>query len=173
MQTYVRKKSPSKDEMFKEISEQELKELKNSNSLLDQNFEIKQSYEVEIFTKKPRPAYDGFIFSVGANATMCKVFLTIKQGSHVAYNENFKHDFLDLINKKKIRANILVGLFDEMVDDVVSKIYATLRVNESITYEKNDTLLVAQGIEPQATIDDDFIMHFKEKKQDEFLPFRQ
>ncbi len=168
MQTLTRKKSSTKDEMFKEISEEDLKKLSKSNLLLDSTFEIKQNYEIEIFTKKPRPVYDKFLFSIGVNATMCKVYLTIKEGSYIAYSENFEHDFLELINKKKVRANILVGIFDDMVTDVISKLNATLRVNESITFEKTDTILVAEAVEPKPTIDDKVIMHFREKhKKDE------
>lgn len=167
METSVRDKT-SKDTAFKEISEKDLRELKNSSSLLDPNFEIKQSYEIEIFTKKPRPAYDKFLFSIGVNATMCKVYLTIKEGSFVAYNENFENDFLELINKKKIRANILVGVFDDMVTEVITKLNATLRVNETKTFEKAESILVAESVEPVPTIDDKVILHFREKnKKDE------
>ena len=80
METLTRKKSASKEEVFSEITEKELKEIGKSNLLLDQNFEIKQNYEIEVFTKKENPAYDKFHFSIGVNATMCKVYLTIKEG---------------------------------------------------------------------------------------------
>lgn len=163
MQTLTRKKSPGKDELFKEATPEEVKALKTNKLLMDPTFEIKQNYEIEVFTRKPRPAYDGFQFSIGVNATMCKVFLTIKEGSRMAYIDNFEEDFLELVNKKKIRANILVGIFDDMLPDAISKLNATLRVNESITFEKTDPILVAEGIEPQATIDDEVIMHFREK----------
>ncbi|WP_345991352.1 flagellar assembly protein A [Sulfurimonas sp. HSL-1716] len=163
IETLTRKKASSREDQFKEINDQELEALKKSKLLMDQSFEIKQIYEIEVFTKKPRPQYDKFHFSIGVNATMCKVFLTIKDGSFLEYSESFEEDFLELINKKKIRANILVGIFDDMVPEVVSKLNASLMVNETMTFEKTDAILVAEGIEPIPTFDDQIIMHFREK----------
>ena len=167
MQTLVCKKSSSSNELFNEITLAELKELRNSDLLLNPDFEIKQSCEIEVFTKKLRPAYDELSFSIGVNATMCKVFLTLKQGSRVPFVETFSEDFLELVNKKKIRANILVGLFDEMMDDVVSQLSARMTVDNGIKFDKKEIYIVAQGIEPEPTVDDAIILHFNEKKEHE------
>ena len=167
MQTLVCKKSSSSNELFNEITLAELKELRNSDLLLNPDFEIKQSCEIEVFTKKLRPAYDELSFSIGVNATMCKVFLTLKQGSRVPFVETFSEDFLELVNKKKIRANILVGLFDEMMDDVVSQLNARMTIDGGLKFDKNEIYIVAQGIEPEPTVDDAIILHFNEKKEHE------
>ena len=167
MQTLVCKKSSSSNELFNEITLAELKELRNSDLLLNPDFEIKQSCEIEVFTKKLRPAYDELLFSIGVNATMCKVFLTLKQGSRVPFVETFSEDFLELVNKKKIRANILVGLFDEMMDDVVSQLNARMTIDGGLKFDKNEIHIVAQGIEPEPTVDDAIILHFNEKKEHE------
>ncbi|WP_345978487.1 flagellar assembly protein A [Sulfurimonas sp. HSL3-2] len=167
METLTRKKSASKEEVFSEITEQELKEIGKSNLLLDQNFEIKQNYEIEVFTKKENPLYDKFHFSIGVNATMCKVYLTIKEGSFLAHHQNFEEEFLGLLNKKKIRANILVGIFDDMVPDVIKKLNSSLLVNERMTFGKTEPILVAESIEPVPTINDEVILHFREKNKKE------
>ncbi len=167
MQTLTRKKSSSNNELFNEITSTQLKELSQGDLLLNPDFEIKQTYEIEVFTKKPRPAYDGLAFSVGVNATMCKVFLTIKQGSSAPFVETFTEDFLELVNKKKIRANLLVGLFDEMMGDVTSKLNASMIVNKGLQFDKNEILIVAQGVEPEPTINDELILHFKDKSEKE------
>lgn len=167
MQTLVCKKSSSSNELFNEITLAELRELRNSALLLNPDFEIKQSCEIEVFTKKLRPAYDELSFSIGVNATMCKVFLTFKQGSRVPFVETFSEDILELVNKKKIRANILVGLFDEMMDDVVSQLSARMTVDNEIKFDKKEIYIVAQGIEPEPTVDDAIILHFNEKKEHE------
>lgn len=165
METLTRKKSASKEEVFSEVTEQELKEISKSNLLLDPDFEIKQNYEIEVFTKKENPTYDKFHFSIGVNATMCKVYLTIKEGSFLAHHQNFEEEFLNLLNKKKIRANILVGIFDDMVPDVIKKLNSSLLVNERMTFGKTEPILVAESIEPVPTIDDEVILHFREKNK--------
>jgi hypothetical protein len=167
MQTLTRKKSSSNNELFNEITSTKLKELSHNDLLLNPDFEIKQTYEIEVFTKKPRPAYDRLAFSIGANATMCKVFLTIKQGSSAPFVETFTEDFLELVNKKKIRANLLVGLFDEMLGDVTSRLNARMIVDKGLKFDKNEILIVAEGVEPEPTINDEIILHFKEKGEKE------
>ena len=164
MQTSVCKNSSSSSELFNEITLAELRELRNSDLLLNPDFEIKQSCEIEVYTKKLRPAYDELSFSIGVNATMCKVFLTLKQGSRVPFVETFSEDFLELVNKKKIRANILVGLFDEMMDDVVSQLSARMTIDNGLKFDKNEIHIVAQGIEPEPTVDDALQLHFSETK---------
>ncbi len=167
MQTLTRKKSSSNNELFNEITSTQLKELSHDTLLLSPDFEIKQTYEIEVFTRKPRSAYDRLAFSIGVNATMCKVFLTLKQGSSVPFVETFTEDFLELVNKKKIRANLLVGLFDEMMVDVAAKLNASMIVAKGLEFDKNEIHIVAQGVEPEPTINDAIILHFKEKSEKE------
>ena len=165
MQSLTRKKSPSKNELFNEISLQQLGELRHDNLLLDPDFEVKQSYEIEVFTRRSKPDYDKLLFSIGVNATMCKVFLTIKQGSSAPFSETFKEDFLELINKKRVRANLLVGLFDEMMGDIISKLSASMIVDKGLSFDKNETFIIAEAIEPEPTIDDALILHFRDTNE--------
>ncbi len=163
IQTLTRKKTASNNEVFNEIPLEELSKLRDNKLLLDSNFEIKQSYEIEVFTKKPRPHYDDLHFSIGVNATMCKVFLSIKAGSKALFCEDFYEGFLDLINKRRIRSNLLVGLFDEKLGDVISQMDAIMVVNKGLNFEDNETFVIAEGIEPEPTINDKLLYHYKEK----------
>jgi uncharacterized protein (DUF342 family) len=163
VQTLTRKKTASNNEMFSEISLAELAQLRDNTLLLDPDFEIKQNYEIEVFSKKARPNYDNLHFSIGVNATMCKIFLSIKSGSKVPFIETFSEDFVELINKKKIRSNLLIGLFDEKMQDIISQMNATMIVNKGLTFDANETFVIADGIEPEPTLDDALIYHYKNK----------
>jgi len=165
--TYTRMNDGTKETEWEEVHERDLYELDDTSALLNPFFEIKQTYEIEIFT----PTKDSYIpcknlkMAVGANASKCKVYVSISAGSVIEFHQNLENDLKSLINKRKIRAGILIGIFDEMVGEATSKIYAVARVDEKIVYKKNETLLVAEGIEPTATTNDALILHY-EKNND-------
>ena len=166
VQTFTRMKDDKKETDWEEISVEELHELDDQTALLNAQFQIKQMYEIEIFSKNiEEDPYKDFHLAVGANATKCKVYLSIKEGSKVSYSSRFEKELLILVNKSKVRAGILIDIFDEMLNDAVSKIVAHVRVEEVATYKKNETILIAQGYEPTPTTDDALILHF-DKKED-------
>ena len=167
--TYTRLVENNDNEMdieWMEMSQQNLYELDDATALLNPGFEIKQEHEVEIFLKKKDEGpYKNFKLAVGANATKCKVYLTISAGSEVDYTPNFEKELLLLINKRKVRSGILINIFDEMIDDVVSKISAFVRVSQHAVYTKKETLLIAESYEPKLTINDALILHFEKKEE--------
>jgi hypothetical protein len=164
VQMYMRMNDGDKEVDWEEATIEDISELEDKGALLDKNFQIKQMYEIEIFSKVKDSPYNDFNLSIGANATKCKVYLSIKEGSKVSYNPNFKQDLLILINKSKVRANILIGIFDEMLSEVVSKIDAYVRVAENAYYEKNETYLIAEAYEPTPTTNDKLIFHYDKKE---------
>jgi hypothetical protein len=163
IQTYTRVNKDKAESEWKEISVEEMHKLDDASMLLNENFQIKQEYEVEIFTKEDDNIFKNLHAAVGANATKCKIYLSIKAGSEIVTHPNFEEDFLRYINKSKMRAGILVNIFDEMVKDVISKISALAKVGGNIKYDKNQTILIADAYEPTATINDDFIVHYDKK----------
>ena len=165
VQTYTRVMldDHSGDTEWKEISPDRLHELDTTKQLLNPNFQIKQLYEIEIFLKQSddsNPCGD-FKTAVGANATKSKVYLSVFAGSKLSQYSTFSHDFEDMLNKKKIRAGILIYIFDEMVPSLLSKLSAQLEVAEELSFTKNETYLIAQSPEPTATINDKIILHYE------------
>jgi len=165
VQTYTRMmlddNSVSAD--WTEISPDKLPELDREKQLLNPNFQIKQTYEVEIFQKQNNETdpWSNFKTAVGANATKSKVYLSVLAGSELAYYQAFADDFENMLNKKKIRAGILVYIFDGMVASLRRKLSVELEVAEELHFEKNETYLIAESIEPTATINDKIILHYE------------
>jgi hypothetical protein len=164
VQTYT--KMDDKDTEWELIATDELYELDDQTALLNEHFQIKQTYEIEIFSKHKddESVLKDMKLAVGANATKCKVYLSIAAGSKVSYAPSLERELVAEINKRKIRAGILINIFDEMVHDVASKISAHVRVQENVEYQKNETFLIAQGYEPTPTINDALIMHYENNK---------
>ncbi|MCD6172378.1 MAG: DUF342 domain-containing protein [Sulfurimonas sp.] len=163
VQTYTRM-DDTKEAEWEEIANDELYELDDKTALLNSHFQIKQIYEVEFFTRKSDDLYSDFHLAVGANATKCKVYISIKSGSKVSYSPTFDRELLILINKAKVRAGILINIFDEMINEAVSKISAYVRVEETVKYTKSETILIAESYEPTLTINDEIILHYDKKE---------
>ena len=70
-----------------------------------------------------------------------------------------------MINKHKVRAGILINIFDKMLPEVVSKLLAHVRVEETAKYEKNETILIAESYEPTLTVNDGIIIHYEEEEE--------
>ena len=165
VRTYTRITSDSRESEWVERTNEELHALDEKEELLNPDFQIKQEYEVELFAKDQKSPYRDFNLAVGANATKCKVYLNIKEGSKVTYNQRFEQELLMLINKSKIRAGILINIFDEMLNDVISKISSHVRVEEDAIYNKTETYLISESFEPTPTTNDALIMHYDKNKQ--------
>lgn len=166
VQTYTRVVKESKESEWEEILPDKLYELDDDSTLLNPEFQIKQTYEIEIFSisKDDPNTFKDFKCAVGANATKCKVYLSVSAGSKLTYEEKLEHNLKLLINKKKIRAGILIGIFDEMVDDLVSKLSASARINSVYEFEQAQTYLIAEGFEPTATVNDALVLHYENNK---------
>lgn len=163
IQTYTRLYDGTKETEWEEVFYDDLHTLNKHKSLLNSEFQIKQTYEVEIFSKKTDDIYKDFKLAVGANATKCKVYISIGSGSQAEYDDRFEKALFLMIQKKKIRAGILVNVFDEVQAETVSKISAYVRVEEKAIYKKNETHLIAEAYEPTATINDELILHYNKK----------
>lgn len=165
VQTYKRMCDGVKETEWESIDADKLYELDDKTELLNPLFEIKQTYEIEVFsiTKDTRVACKGLKLAVGANASKCKIYISIGAGSTLEYSSTLEENLLKTINKRKIRAGILIGIFDEMLSDVVSKISSKARVETKIEYKQAETILIAEGFEPTVTQNDDLILHYEKK----------
>ncbi len=166
VQTFTRMNEENKEGEWELLPADELYQLDEESALLNPFFQIKQMYEVEIFSKNvEEDPYRDFKLAIGANASKCKIYLSIMANSHVKYNRHFEQEFEIMVQKKKLRAGILLNVFDEMMQDVISQVTAYVRVQQEVTYNKNETILIAQGYEPTPTVDDALVLHY-DKKQD-------
>ncbi|MDD3060732.1 MAG: FapA family protein, partial [Sulfurimonas sp.] len=164
VQTYIRMNDGSRETEWEEITYDALYNLDEETQLLHPYFQIKQTYEIEIFSIDTDP-FEKFKAAVGANATKCKIYLSISAGSELTYSPRFEQDLLNFINKRKIRSGILINIFDEMLQDAISKINAYVKVEEQIKYEQNETYLIAQSYEPTITTDDALLLHYDKKQK--------
>lgn len=146
-----------------ELSQADIDEI-TKEQYLNPKFELRQMYEVEIFSIEKEGKLDHIDLSIAGNATLCKIYLTIKPGSELIYDETFEKDFFELIKKKKLRANLMIGVFDSMVHDNLSEFIAKVKVNGIYHVDVQERFIIEEGLEPIPTVDDELIMHYDKKQ---------
>jgi len=146
-----------------ELSQSDIRDI-SDEQYLNPRFELKQVYEIEIFSITKIGKLDHVDLSIAGNATLCKIYLSIKPGSELIYYNTFEDDFFELIKKKKLRANLMIGIFDSMMRSNLSALIAKLKINGHYHVETQERFLVAQGFEPIATVDDQLILHYDKKQ---------
>lgn len=170
MQTFSRIKNENTSvdvDDWMELSPSALKEI-SQDELLNPNFELKQVYEIEIFQIDSVDPLEGFDASIAGNGTLCKIYLAVKAGSVIHYNDHLEDHIIALITKKKLRANVLIGIFDSMIKKNLADLMAKIRVKGSYRFDTAERYLVAEGIEPVPTVNDELIFHYdKRSKEDQ------
>lgn len=166
IQTFTRLNVDGKEEEFDEISANELRDLHKETLLHNEFFEIKQVYEIEIFSKNDDDdKLANLQMSVGANATLTKVYVTIKAGSFVSYYDTLEQDLIAAISKRKLRANLTINIFDHVMYKELSHFMAKIRVAGEYVFDKKQIFLISEGIEPVPTVNDALILHYEKNRE--------
>ena len=164
--TYMRT-ADDKEAEWESVDNNELYDLDDTQALLNPQFELKQTYEIEVFSSSSfENKFPDLKLAVGANASKCKVYMSISQGSKIEDMPDLHEELTTYINKRKVRAGILIYIFDEMLRDVVSKLSAQAKVEESVSFATKETLLIAESFEPTPTRNDALILHYENAKKE-------
>ena len=114
----------------------------------------KTSLELDEATLKPH-------LSLSANKNLTKIMATVFEKQDLKSIANLREALIDEINIKKIKAALLVGIYDAKMYEEIDKIVETVRIYGQI--EHDYTFVVAEGIEAIESINDDFIIHYQHK----------
>jgi len=158
-----------KDDVWQEADKEKLKQFKEKEFILNPDLKIKQIYKVDIFKVEEdenAPILPPIV--LGGNKALTKVIVTIKKDIEVKYFSKIENKIIEEINKKKIRAGILVGVLDDLMYKEIKTVVSGIRVNGIMSEES--MFVVCQGIDPILPINDDFIYHYKKnlsKSEDE------
>jgi hypothetical protein len=154
--------SDEKEEGWIEVDEEKLHLFSEDDFLLNENLKIKQSFKVDIFKitkKEDEPTLP--VISMSGNKLLTRIIATLKKDIEVKYFSKLEERINEEIDKKKIRAGVLAGIFDENQKKEVQKLVASIRVNGHMN--ESPSFVVSQGIDPIPPINDDLIYHYKKK----------
>jgi hypothetical protein len=161
VQTFLKKSDTEEQEVIGD----ELKELNNPDLLADNSVEIRQVYEIEVILADKEDKFSKLNLSIGANPSMTRIFASIKPGSVIEYFEDIKRELRSFINKRKLRANMLINIWDEKLTEGIDELVAKVRVNETFQIEKKITFEVGATFDVNATTNDKLIFHYKDEEE--------
>lgn len=150
-----------------ELEKGMLKRLDDEQYYTQAGLEIRQMFKIRIFLKTPeKDSFRTLQSSIVGNKELTKVTFTIKEGTTFQYNETFERDFIDLINKKKAKAGLLVGAREGKFKDEIKKLIE----RRQIMFKKPLSFIISTGIDPQNQVDDklDFLYKNQVKKEDKY-----
>ena len=143
------------------VQDDEVDALSDKVLLADPKVHIRQAYEIEIIPADKESRLKDLDISIGANPSMSRVFATIKPGSYVEYYEGIVDELRQLINKRKLRANMFISIWDSELTNEIKKFVAKIRVQGSLEVKEKITLEVGRALDPVKTVDDKLIIHYQ------------
>ncbi|MBZ8007620.1 DUF342 domain-containing protein [Campylobacter sp. RM9334] len=150
----------TKDGMSQTLLEHEL-EVFNDDKFFNDDIEIKQIYEIEIIDNIV-PLID---FKIGTNKNLTKVvanFSAINYDDKIEFAE-YIENIRDLINKKFIKAGLLLGIREFTFQEQLVKMLKAFESKQIM----EASIVLAKGIEPINAINSETKLYYKDKKVDE------
>ncbi len=152
----------SKEKGWIDADKEKIKQFKDVDFILNPNLKIKQVYKTNIYKiEKDDQNQELPEVTLGGNKALTKIIITIKKNIEVKYFSKLEESIVEEINKKKIRAGILIGLYDELMHKEIKDIVSNIRVNGFMS--EDSMFVVCQGIDPVLSVNDNFIYRYKQK----------
>ena len=161
VQTFIKKG----DDEEHEVIGDELKDLNDKALLSDVSVAIRQTYEIEVILADKKNKFSQLNLSIGANPSMTRLFASIKPGSVIEYFEGIEKELRAFINKRKLRANMLICIWDEKLSEEIEKLVARIRVNETLNVDKRIAFEVGHTLDLNETVDDKLLFHYKDEEE--------
>lgn len=161
VQTFLKEDENKEEE---ELLGNGFERLNDETLLADPKVRIRQAYEIEVVLADQEDKFSKLNLSIGANATMTRLYAFIKPGSVVEYYEGIEKDLFSFINKRKLRANMLINVWDKNLESEIEKFAAKVRVDGTLSTEKRISFEVGCALEPKETVNDKMIMHYQKNK---------
>lgn len=158
----------NKEEEWEPMTKEKEDLFESDDFFIHPGLEITQQYKIEIFDKRTKKdSLELPDMKLGANKNLTKVVATVRKSLDVKYSDKLEERITEEINKKKIRAGILVGIRQKDMKREIRRIASLIRINGFL--QKDSTFVVMEGIDPIESVDDDLIYHYKKKinKEDE------
>ncbi len=156
--TFVKLDSAS---ALEEWGSEKLQELDKEGILLNRDLEIRQRYEIRV--KKFDKNEFKINIQLSGNKSLSRVIATIKKEPRLRYSSDLQKNIYEEINKKKLRAGLLIGLWEGELIKNIERVVAKIRVNGSLNEDVE--LTICKCLEPLPTVNDKLIHHYKTKNQ--------
>lgn len=155
----------SEAEEWEELTENKKDMFEAEDFLAYEDLQIFQQYKIEIFKVKQKEEESLPNITLGSNKTLTSVIATVHKTYDIDTNKFLEDKLTQEINKKKVKAGILVGIREKNMKKELNAIASKMMVNGFL--DKDVSFEVMEGLKPTSCVDDDLIMHYQKKIQRE------
>lgn len=160
--TYIRTTEHQKEDgEWTEVDGDILKKFKDEKFLILADLDIKQIYEIRIRPSKPEELKLDLVMT--ANKIFTRVSVIIKASSNLEYSSELYAKLVEILNKRKIKIGILVGLFDDNMRNNLKDLI--LKLKEEVHLKEDFRVKLCECIDPVQPINDALVHHYKNKNQ--------
>ena len=156
-----------KEEEWTEVEDGEWEKFNRPEILLSPDFQVKQSYELEIFRYKDEPWKSDLQLHIASNKEKNRVVCTVKAGSIIRKTENLKSKIKNLIVGKMLRSRILIDLWDVNFDSAIDDLTAKALVQDQYILPEDLSFDICVCFASQKPVNDELILHYKNKNEEE------
>ncbi|NWF67116.1 MAG: DUF342 domain-containing protein [Campylobacterales bacterium] len=139
-------------------------QLKDKTLLSSKELLIRQVHEIRLKLLEDVNDETDFNIVLSANKNMTKVKAIIKANSHLGTMQGIEKRLHNVLNKKKVRIGVLIDICDD-IESQIFRMISKIKVHGTLNSDTDITL--CDAIEPIPAIDDDLILHFKSKVNQE------
>lgn len=156
------------EEEWEELTEDKREMFETDEFLAHESLEVFQQYKIEIFQVDQKEE-DLLLpnITLGSNKSLTSVIATIHKSYDIDTSKFLEKNLTEAINKKKVRAGILVGIREKNMKKEINVAASKMMVDGFL--EKDVAIEVMECLKPIQCVDDEVIMHYQKKinKEDE------
>jgi hypothetical protein len=154
-------KTSTKD--FTEIPQESVDTYKDEKFLRDDTLEFKQQYNIKIRSKRSDYPFKYMHSQVEFEQNDTFAYLVIKQGSRLQYHKKLYEDFLEYITEQKLRANIMLYLFDVDYESTIKEFVTIIEKMKLFVFKEDKKILISKGVDSIEGVKSQLIMNIEEK----------
>ena len=124
---------------------------KNSSEkyLRDPSVKFEQECEITILSKYKSHTFEKFTSEIEFNKNQTRVYLIIKKGSELKYNDALYNDLLEYIIQEKLKSNVMVNLFEAEYEEIIRQYVDIIEKIKILTFKEDKKILISQGLDEE------------------------
>lgn len=134
------------DSDFIELSKADLDQYKDEKILRDKSVEFRQEYDIDITRKDEGYPFKDMTSEIEFEENGSLAYFVIKKGSKLNYGSALYSDFLKCVTERKLRAGVMLYLFEVDCKDGVKQLVDVVEKIKSLTFKEDKKFLVSKGI---------------------------
>jgi len=145
---------------YEEINPRTFEPLQDKSLLLNPEFTIKQSYNINFRPVLPEKEID-LKLQISVDKFYTRAIGIIRKESELVWSDGLEKQILHTIRKRMLRSGMFIDIFDLKMRKTIRAIVSKIRVNGAL--EEDVKFEICHWATPVPTTDDNLIFHYKEK----------